>query len=97
MYGSKLTKIGRNSVPEFRPRKVNCGFFCERLHPNLFSPLPHVACRPKAILSTDSPIVSAQEYNVRDLISLVDFLPYCRSLFGVLVFLFVGYNMHYGF
>ena len=26
MYGSKLTKIGRNSVPEFRPRKVNCGF-----------------------------------------------------------------------
>ena len=26
MYGGKLTKIGRNSVPEFRPRKVNCGF-----------------------------------------------------------------------
>ena len=26
VYGSKLTKIGRNSVPEFRPRKVNCGF-----------------------------------------------------------------------
>ena len=32
-----------------------------------FHPLPHVAYRPKAILSTDSPIVSAQEYDVHDL------------------------------
>ena len=26
MYGNKLSKIGRKSVPEFRPRKVYCGF-----------------------------------------------------------------------
>ena len=32
-----------------------------------FHPLPHVTYRPKAILSTDSPIVSAQEYDVHDL------------------------------
>ena len=26
MYGNKLSKIGRKSVPEFRPRKVYRGF-----------------------------------------------------------------------
>ena len=26
MYGNKLSKIGRKSIPEFRPRKVYCGF-----------------------------------------------------------------------
>ena len=26
MYGNKLSNIGRKSVPEFRSRKVYCGF-----------------------------------------------------------------------
>ena len=34
---------------------ISYELFRERLHPNLFSPLSHVAYRPKAILSTDSP------------------------------------------
>ena len=37
-----------------------------------------MACRPKAILSTDSPIVSAQEYDVRDLSAQRSSLKVCR-------------------
>ena len=37
-----------------------------------------MACRPKAILSTDSPIVSAQEYDVRDLSAQRSSLEVCR-------------------
>ena len=37
-----------------------------------------MACRPKAILSTDSPIVSAQEYDVRDLSAQPSSLEVCR-------------------
>ena len=37
-----------------------------------------MACRPKAILSMDSPIVSAQEYDVRDLSAQRSSLEVCR-------------------
>ena len=37
-----------------------------------------MACRPNAILSTDSPIVSAQEYDVRDLSAQRGSLEVCR-------------------